>query len=184
MRKLNSFTFITLNGFYKGLDEDISWHKHGEEESHYSEEKLKSDNILLFGRKTYELMQGFWTTAMAAELFPKVAKMMNAAEKIAISNSLKTLSWNNATLLSGNIVENIKQLKTTKGKNISILGSGSIVKLFTEAGLIDQYEIMIDPKVIGKGVPIFDGLSETLNLKLADCRIFKKSGSVLLTYTL
>ena len=81
MRKLSIFNFISLNGFYKGVNEDINWHNHGVEENKYSGESMKAGNILLFGRITYELMANFWTTPMAAENFPVVAKAMNEAEK-------------------------------------------------------------------------------------------------------
>ena len=73
MRKISVFNFITLNGYFKGPNDDISWHRHGGEESAYSEEALRADNILLFGRKTFEMMVAFWPTAMARESFPKVA---------------------------------------------------------------------------------------------------------------
>ena len=59
MGKLGSFTFISLNGFYKDINNDISWHKHGSEEAEFSAESLKSGNILLFGRKTFEMMRAF-----------------------------------------------------------------------------------------------------------------------------
>lgn len=89
MRKLTAFIFTTLNGFYKGEKNDISWHGHGKEESEFSEEMLKQNNILLFGRKTYENMLAFWPTPAAKEHFPEVARGMNSVEKIVFSNSLK-----------------------------------------------------------------------------------------------
>ncbi|MEW5959613.1 MAG: dihydrofolate reductase, partial [Chloroflexota bacterium] len=79
MRKLTAYNFLTLNGFFKGPNEDTNWHTHGEEEAKYSEESLAQDNILLFGRKTYEMMASFWPTPQAKELFPKVAAGMNKA---------------------------------------------------------------------------------------------------------
>ncbi|MFA6946444.1 MAG: hypothetical protein WC220_11145 [Pedobacter sp.] len=60
MRKITAFIFLTINSCYKGLNEDISWHIHGEEGNEFSENQLKADNILLFGRKTYEMMISFW----------------------------------------------------------------------------------------------------------------------------
>lgn len=181
MRKLNSFTFLTLNGYYKGRDEDTSWHQHGGEESQYSQESLKADNILLFGRTTYEMMSSFWPTSMATEMFPEVASGMNQAEKIVFSNSLQAPTWKNTTVLGGDIVEQVRSLKTTNGKDLTILGSGSIVKQFSEAGLIDSYQILIDPVVLGEGTSLFEGLKNKLELNLVNSRAFG-SGSVLLTY--
>ncbi|WP_417236952.1 dihydrofolate reductase family protein [Bizionia paragorgiae] len=181
MRTLNSFTFITLNGYYKGKNEDTSWHKHGGEESQYSQESLQADNILLFGRTTYEMMYSFWPTPMAAEIFPEVAAGMNRAEKIVFSNSLQSADWNNSRIIRGNIAEEIRLLKTIPGKDLTILGSGSIVSQFSDAGLIDSYQILIDPLVLSEGTSLFDKLKKRLELKLVDSRIFD-SGSVLLKY--
>ena len=181
MRKLNVFNFVTLNGFFEGPNHDISWHRHGGEENKYSDDSLQAENILLFGRKTYEMMYSFWPTPMAAEMFPETSKGMNKSEKIVFSNSLKKAEWNNTKVIGGNIVEEMRRLKKTKGKDMTILGSGSIVSLFAEAGLIDNFEIMIDPIVIGNGTPIFNGIQNKLDLKLTDTRTFK-TGVVLLSY--
>lgn len=181
MRKLTSFTFLSLNGYYKGENEDTGWHRHGEEEGKYSEESLQSDNILLFGRKTFEMMSGFWPTPVAAEMFPKVASGMNKAEKIVFSDTLNSVKWNNTTIMKGDIVDQIIKIKSTKGNDLTILGSGSIVTQFSDAGLIDTYQIMIDPVALGAGTTLFEGLKQKLDLKLTGSKIFK-SGVILLTY--
>ncbi len=87
MRKLTTYDFLTLNGFFKGPNEDNTWHTHGEEEAKYSEEALGEENVLLFGRKTYEMMASFWPTPQAKALFPQVAAGMNNAEKNVFSRS-------------------------------------------------------------------------------------------------
>ena len=173
--------FITLNGYYKDENDDISWHTHGGEESEYSEEMLESDNILLFGRKTYENMVSFWPTQIAKELFPKVAEGMNAAEKIVFSNSLTNINWENTKVLNGDIISQITGLKKTEGKDMAILGSGKIVSLFSDHRLIDEYQIMIDPVVIEKGTSFFENIKSSLNLKLTSFNTFT-SGVVLLKY--
>lgn len=182
MRTITSFTFLTLNGYYKGLHDDIQWHTHGSESTKMSVDQLEADNILLFGRRTYEMMAGFWPTAMAYELFPDVAAGMNSAEKIVLSNSLKSADWAPTTLLTGNTIEQIRKLKSLPGKNITILGSGSVLRQLSDAQLIDQYEFLIDPIAIGHGTPLLQDLEHNLNLKLKDCQVFKESGSVFLTY--
>jgi dihydrofolate reductase len=182
MAKLTSFTFLSLNGYYKGENEDTGWHRHGEEEVKYSEQSLKSQNILLLGRTTYEMMYSFWPSAMAAHLFPAVAMGMNKAEKIVFSNTIKAAHWQNTTIMNGNIVQQIKKLKLTQEKDLTILGSGSIVGQFSDARLIDQYQLMIDPVAIGQGTTLFSGTKNELNLKLISSKVFKSSGVVLLTY--
>lgn len=181
MRTLTVFNFITLNGFYKGDDNDISWHRHGEEEAQYSAKAMKKDTILLFGRVTYEMMASWWPTPMAAEAYPEVAKGMNNAEKIVFSNTIEDPKWMNTKVISDNIIEKIRQLKSQPGKDMTILGSGSIVSQFADAGLIDSYEIMTDPVVIASGTPIFNGIKKPLNLQLTDSKVFN-SGVILATY--
>lgn len=182
MRTLSSFTFLSLDGYYKGMNEDISWHSHGAEEAEFSAESSGSGNILLFGRKTYEMMASFWPTAMAAEQFPEVAKNMNSAKKIVVSASLTKADWNNSSIMKGNLAEEIKKLKQTATNDITILGSGSIVTQLAAENLMDAYMLMIDPVAIGNGTALFKGLTTPLNLQLTGSRAFK-SGVLLLTYT-
>ena len=180
---LSVFNFISIDGYYKGERDDISWHVHGDEEGKFSEQGAQSDNIILFGRKTYEMMFSFWPSPMAYESFPVVADGMNKAEKIVFSTTLKKAVWNNTKIINNNIIDEIHKLKQFGKKDMTILGSGTIVTQFAEAGLIDYYQIMIDPIALGKGTAIFSGISNKLNLKLTDSKVFK-SGVVLLSYQL
>ncbi len=181
MRKINVFNFITLNGFYKGPNGDVHWHQHGAEESEYGVKNLEAGNIILFGRVTYEMMKSYWPTPMAAQQSPEMAAGMNKAEKIVFSNTLQQSDWQNTQIMKGDIVEEIKMLKSTPGKNMTILGSGSIVTLFSENGLIDEYNLMLDPVVLGEGTPIFNKIEHPPELELISTRVFK-TGVILLNY--
>ncbi len=181
MGKLTVYNFVSLNGFFKGPNEDVSWSKNNsKEQSEFAAKNAKSGNILLFGRKTYEMMAGYWPTPQASKQNPEVAEGMNKAEKIVFSRTLKKADWDNTRILSDNIVEEIKKLKKA-GKNMTILGSGSIVNLCTENGLVDEYQIMVYPVVLGKGTPIFDGIAGKKELKLSDSKEFD-NGVVLHSY--
>lgn len=181
MAKLSVYNFVSLDGYYKGLDNDISWHAHGEEEHQFSEEQLDKDNILLFGRVTYELMADFWPTKEAIAMSPIVANGMNEAEKIVFSRTLSKADWNNTRIVKDDMIGALKRLKEESPKDMTILGSGNILTQIADAGLIDEYQIMIDPKLIGDGVPMFKGLSNHISLKLVDTKVFN-SGIVLLQY--
>src|ERR1041385_3274587 len=184
MRKLSVFNFVTLNGYFKGANGDISWHRHGTEENEYAAESLESESTLLFGRVTYEMMASYWPTPIAIKNDPIVAEEMNNAEKIVFSRTLKNAEWNNTSIMKDNIVEAIKKMKSDSSKtakDMTILGSGSIVCQFAEHGLIDEYQFMVDPVVIGNGTPIFSNIKNKLDLKLTSTKIFK-SGVVLLCY--
>jgi dihydrofolate reductase len=180
MRRISAFSFVTLNGYMNGPDGDISWHRHGNEENQYASESLRSGNVLLFGRKTYEMMAGYWPTQLAIQNDPEVARGMNSAEKIVFSKTMKKAEWQNS-VICGNAVEEMNRLKNMPGNNMTLLGSGSILSLLAENRLIDDFQIMIDPVAIGSGIPIFKMISRPLNLKLINSRTFK-SGVVLLSY--
>lgn len=181
MRKLSVFNFITLNGFYKGVNDDISWHRHGEEESAFAAEGANSKSTLVLGRVTYDMMAGFWPTPMAYETMPDVAKGMNESEKIVFSNTLKNPSWSNTKVFGGDIVSEMKKIKQQAGLDLTILGSGSIVSQFAEHGLIDEFQFMLDPVALGEGATALKGLTHKLDLRLKETRSFK-SGVVLLWY--
>jgi dihydrofolate reductase len=179
MGTLTSFTFMTLDGYYKGFDEDISWHIHDSEGEKFSQQSLEAGNTLIFGRKTFEMMSGFWPTAQATEAYPLVAEGMNRAKKLVITSAPRLPKWNNTHILNENWVHEIAQLK--ERENLTLLGSGTILTQLAEVGLIDQFQFMIDPIVIGQGTSIFNGLSCPVNVRLVDTRIFE-SGKLLLTY--
>jgi len=181
MRSVNVFNFITLNGYYKGIDGDISWHRHGEEENKFSDENSQRGNTLLFGRITYEMMASFWPTEMGKQRAPVTADSMNKAEKIVFSKTLKKAEWQNTRIISEDLVSTIRRLKSEPGSPITILGSGSIVAQLADAGLIDTYGFMIDPVALGEGVPAFKGLKQKLNLQLTSSHVFK-SGVINVTY--
>lgn len=181
MVKLSSFTFISLDGCYKGLDNDISWHRHGAEEGAFSADSLQAGNTLLFGRRTYEMMASFWPTPMAAEQFPAVAEGMNRAEKIVFSQTLTDPGWSNARVVTDGMIEEVQRLKAQSPKDLTLLGSGSVLTQLAEAGLVDEYAIMIDPVVLGRGTSLFEGLPHKLDLALTGSRVFS-SGVVLLNY--
>ncbi len=181
MRKLIAFNFVTLNGYFKGPNDDISWNNHDAEENEFAAENLKAGSTLLFGRVTYEMMASFWPTPMAAQSSPAVAEGMNKAEKVVFSRTMKKAEWNNTKVVKGDIVEATRKMKQMPGKDMTLLGSGSVITQLAENGLIDEYQIMVDPVAIGDGTPIFKDIKHKLNLKLTKTRTFK-NGVVLLCY--
>lgn len=181
MKQVSVFNFLTLNGYYKGPDEDISWHQHGGEEAEFAVEGAKTESLLLFGRKTFEMMSSYWPTKQGMKDNPGVAEGMNKSQKIVFSTTLTSANWQNTRIVKENLIEEVRNLKQSGDKDMTVLGSGSIITQLADAGLIDIFQFMIDPIVIGDGVTEFKGLSHKLKLKLTDSRTFK-TGVVLLTY--
>src|SRR6185503_14067214 len=118
MRKLVVFNFLALNGYFEGPGGDLSWHRHGEEESKFASESVGQGGVLLFGRITYEHMAAFWPTPMALQQAPDVAKGMNEAEKIVFSRTLKTADWENTNIISGDLVKEVSRLKKVPGRDM------------------------------------------------------------------
>lgn len=183
MRKITAFIFTSLNGYYQGTNGNIDWHSNGPEEIEFAQNKLQEGKTLLFGRKTYEMMRNFWVSPMAYELFPAVALRINQAEKLVCSNTLQQTEWNNTSIISGDIIGQLKAMKETEGEDITLLGSGNLAKQLVEAELIDELELMIDPVLLGNGKTIFEGINRELHLQITEARLFRESGALLLYYT-
>jgi len=181
MRKLSVFNLITLDGYFAGQDGDISWHMVDEEFQELAEKASNSGNTLVFGRITYELMAGYWPTAEATASDPIVARGMNSAEKIVFSRTLTRVDWNNTRVVKDDMLAEIRRLKRESGKDLTVLGSGSIVAQLTGERLIDEYQVLLNPVVIGRGRTMFEGVKDRLPLRLTKTRVFG-NGNVLLTY--
>jgi dihydrofolate reductase len=181
MRNLSVFNFLTLNGYSQGPGGDLSWHRHGEEEGKFASESVGQGSVLLFGRITYQQMASYWPTPMAMQQNPSVAEGMNNAEKIVFSRTLKSADWENTNIINGDLVKEVRRLKNVPGKDMCLLGSGSILTQLAEAGLIDSYQFMVDPVALGSGTSVFNGLQKKLDLRLVSTQKFS-SGVILLNY--
>jgi dihydrofolate reductase len=102
---------------------------------------------------------------------------MNANQKIVFSRTLDKATWSNTTLLKGNLAGEIRKLKKESEKDMTILGSGSLVSQLTQEGLIDEFQIVLVPVVLGKGRTMFDGVEKRLRLKLTKTRAFPRETS-------
>ncbi len=181
MRKLIVFNLSSLDGYIAGENGDISWHNVDDEFQELAIAASASGNMLLFGRITYELMSAYWPTAEALKNDPVVAAGMNSSEKIVFSRTLDRAGWNNTRLVKEDMVGEVRRLKRDGGKDLTVLGSGSIVSQLAQEGLIDEFNILINPVALGRGKTMFEGLREKLALKLTGTRTFR-NGNVLLKY--
>ena len=183
MRKLLVFNSVTLDGYFTDQNGDMSWaHKQNDPEwNAFTAENAKSGGELIFGRVTYDLMASFWPTPAAAQMMPEVAENINKAPKIVFSRSMEKASWNNTRVIKGDLAEEIRKLKEAPGDGLVLMGSGTIISQIALAGVIDEYQLVVNPLALGKGRTMFDGIKETLNLTLTSSRAFK-NGNVLLSY--
>jgi len=181
MRKVILYMMVTLDGFFEGPNGEIDWHNVDQEFNELAIEQLDSVDILLFGRKTYELMASYWPTPAAATDDPIVADKMNRLPKIVFSKTLSSVEWQNTRLVKENVAEEVAKLKQQPGKDLIIFGSSDLAVTFIRHGLLDEYRIMVNPVILGDGKSLFQGIDAKLNLKLLKTRTFR-SGNVLLYY--
>jgi dihydrofolate reductase len=182
MRKLYVFNTVSLDGYFTDANSDMSWaHQSDAEFNAFTQSNAQGGGALVFGRFTYDLMTKFWPTPMAMQTYPIVAERMNSAEKIVFSRTMDRASWNNTKLVKGDIVAEMRKLKEQAGDNMVIMGSGSIISQFTEAGLIDEFQIVLCPIVLGAGRTLFGGVTTRPSLKRTHSRTFK-NGNVFLRY--
>ncbi len=182
MRKLIVFNQVSLDGYIADGHGDMSWaHKDDPEWNAFAAENASGEGVLLFGRVTYDLMASYWPTPAALKNAPAVAEGMNRMQKVVFSRTLKKPAWQNTTLVKGDIAAAVRKMKNEQGPGMVILGSGSIVSQLTQAGLIDEYQIVVNPVVLGTGKTMFAGIKEKVTLKLTSTRAFG-NGNVVLSY--
>jgi dihydrofolate reductase len=189
MRKLIVFNHVSLDGFFVDANDSMSWAKTRKDDAEWNAfvaQNTSGEGPLLFGRKTYELMIRYWPTPMAAQHDAAVADRMNKLPKVVFSKTLSDVSWSNTRLVKGDLVGEVRRMKEESGGGITILGSGTLVAQLTDAGLIDEYHIVINPVALGRGRTMFEGIHEKengdkLEVKPARSRTFG-NGCVYLVY--
>ncbi len=182
MRKLISFTSISLDGYFADAAGDMSWaHSQDPEWSAYVAGNASGNGMLVFGRVTYDMMVNFWPTPAAMQAMPAVATGMNSMPKLVFSRTLQSATWTNTTLFQSDPATEMRRLKQETGPDMAILGSGSIVAQLAEEQLIDEIQVVVVPLVLGKGRSLFAGVRRRLPLTLTRSRGFG-NGNVVLSY--
>jgi len=184
MQKLIVFNNVSVDGYFVDAAGKMDWAHAGHDDAEFqafTSGNASGGGCLLFGRITYQMMAGYWPSPDAMKNNPGVAKAMNSMAKVVFSKTLDKASWQNTTLVTSDPAEAVRKLKAEAGPGLTILGSGTIVSLLTSQRLIDEYHLVVNPVVLGKGRTMFAGIPDLLNLKLVQSRAFK-NGKVVLTY--
>lgn len=184
MPKLAVFENVSLDGYFVDAHGDMSWAHAVEQDDEFdafTAGNARGGGALVFGRVTYDMMAGFWTSPAAHAASPVVAERMNAMTKLVFSRTLTDAPWRNTTLVSTDPVGEIRRRKDLPGDDMTILGSGSIVAPLVAAGLVDQIQLVVVPIALGAGRTPFAGAREHLSFRLIDSRAFG-NGKVVLTY--
>lgn len=181
MRKIIVFNNVTLDGFMAGTNGELDWAIRDEEMTEYAKEGQGSTDTFLFGRVTYEMMASFWPTPAGKAMNPLYANQLNNAPKFVFSKTLKKADWENTSVVQDIHKEDILRMKQLPGKDMMIFGSGTIVEQLTNLGLIDEYQLLVNPVILGKGKPLFKDIKDGMKLKLVKTKTFN-NGIVLFQY--
>ena len=134
------------------------------------------------GRKTYELMAGYWPTAEGNDISVRAFKdLMNDKPKLVFSRTLKKVEWRNSGFATGTTSEEVTRLKQTPGDGLICVGGSDLAASFLEEGLLDELWVLVTPVLIGGGKTFVDAIKKRHPLKLLSTRAFK-SGNVTMTY--
>jgi len=189
MRKIVVFNLISLDGYFAGEDGNIDWHNVDDEFNDFAVEHTAEFGTIIFGRTTYKMFEEFWPTLLASGSVAgqpaspedmKIAEIIDDVEKIVFSKSLQEVTWKNSKLFHEIDPEEVKKWKAGDGKPMAIFGSGTIVQAFAKLGLVDEYRLLLNPIILGKGKSLFKDVDE-VKLQLINTRTFK-NGNVLLYY--
>ena len=179
MRKLIAAMNMTLDGFCNheaGIADD-------EIHQHYNE-VLSNADTLIYGRITYQLMESYWPSVVKNPTGNKptdeFAVLIDNIQKVVFSRTLTKVDWKNSTLKKEIIKEDVLDLKKETGKNI-LVGSPSLIVAVTQLDLVDEFQIAVQPTILGRGLPLFKNIKDRVNLKLLKTKTFG-CGAVVLYY--
>jgi dihydrofolate reductase len=185
-RKLKLQIQMTIDGFVAGPNGELDWMNFdwSEDIKNYVTELTSSVDTILLGRKMTDEFINHWTNQVKnnpnSEEYD-FAKKMVAYKKFVFTKTLEKSNWNNTELVKGNLSEEIKKIKEMEGKDIIVYGGAEFVSNLIAEDLIDEFHLSINPVVIGKGMSIFNKLSNKQNLKLIKSQKFD-CGEVVLVY--
>ena len=181
MRNIIVFNNVTLDGFMAGPNGELDWAVRDDEITQVSKEGQYAVDTFLFGRVTYDMMASFWPTPMGKTANPVFAEALNNTPKIVFSSTLQNALWHHTEVVKDIRRDEILKLKQQSGKDMMIFGSGTLVEQLTNLQLIDEYQLIVNPVLLGQGKPLFKDIKGKRNLKLVNTRSFN-SGVVFLQY--
>jgi len=181
MRKMVTDHLLSLDGYGCGFNDEIDWFRFDEESQEWSRNLLRAASMIVFGRRTYELMLEYWPTPQAMKNEPVITERLTALPKLVFSHSLKSSAWTNSQFTHRPPVEVIRELKQQNGGHILLIGSANLLAQLWDDQLVDELNLRIQPIVLGKGRPLFPSAENQQLLVPKECRLFT-SGVTALRY--
>jgi dihydrofolate reductase len=198
VRKIVVFDRVTADGYFSGPDGNLDWTVPDAEIDKLGGDAVPgSGNMLLFGRRTYQMFESFWphvlkddspeapdphTPGRQSAAMRNMAVWIHEATKVVFSQTIQAVTWHNSRLFHDVDAANIEALKNEPGGNdIMIFGSGQIVSKLTALGLVDEYHLIVSPLLLGSGKPLVSGVTTRVPLELLEAKSYP-SGNVMLRY--
>lgn len=193
-RSIVMFNQVSADGFFADPQGGVDWVVSDPEVHARAIKGMPDTDLLLFGRKTYQMFAAFWPHALKNldeagphgsdkrdPAFAAMARWLNETKKVVASRSLERADWKHSELCRDFDAAHVRQLKQSPGKNILIFGSGSLVSQLSEWGLIDEYRFVVCPLLLGQGRTLLGDLAKRVQLELLEAQPFP-TGNVMLTY--
>ncbi|MBK8349994.1 MAG: dihydrofolate reductase family protein [Saprospiraceae bacterium] len=185
MRKLKLQVQMTIDGFISGQNGEMEWMKFpwSYDIINYVREITEPVDTIILGRKLAEGFIPHWTNVVKNPNDPEFegGVKYTSTPKIVFSKTLKNSIWENTTIVNGDLVKEITELKKSKGKDIIAYGGGTFVSSLIKNRLIDELHLFMNPTAIGKGMPIFNELSAYQNFEVKEVKHFE-CGIILLVF--
>lgn len=179
MRKIISFMHISLDGFVAGPNGEMNWIKVDQDIFDYVGKRISEGDTSLYGRKTFEMMEGYWPTAAdkpgATKHDIEHSKWYSKVHKVVLSKTLKEAGLTNTTVISDNLAERLNEIKkspTDGSEDILLFGSPTATHSLMQLNLIDGYWLFVNPIILGHGIPLFTDIKDKIKLKLLTTRQF------------
>ncbi|WP_343307662.1 dihydrofolate reductase family protein [Chitinophaga niabensis] len=170
MRKVISFMHISLDGFVAGPNGELDWVKVDEEIFSHVGTRINEGDTALYGRVTYQMMEGYWPTAgdkpNASKHDIEHSKWYKNVHKVVLSKTMKNEGLTNTTIISDNLTDKINEIKQQPGNNILIFGSPSATHALLQQNLVDGFWLFLNPIILGQGIPLFKGIKDKIKLNL------------------
>jgi len=176
---------MSLDGFVAGPNGEMDWIKVDEEIFDHVGKRISEGDTALYGRITYQLMEGYWPTAAdkpnASKHDIEHSKWYSKVHKVVLSKTMKDSGLGYTTIISDNLSDRINEIKQQAGKDIFLFGSPTATHSLIQLNLIDGYWLFVNPIILGRGIPLFVDIKDKIKLKLLTTRTFA-SGVTELNY--
>jgi dihydrofolate reductase len=185
MKKLIVSNWLSLDGYISGPKGELDWILGDGQLAQYETALMEEADTTIFGRTTYEQLSGYWSAVpnnpQAMDWEKPYAKMINAAHHIAVSRNIAKAQWGKSTIWRDIDPKSVEALKAGPGKSILMFGSASIVQQLSKLGLVDEYQLLVHPLLLGGGTRLFDGIEARTKLQRVSAEPFD-SGITKLTF--